>query len=69
MSSGGQRTGGPLQGVRRELGSESGHADRVRPFQDQHWVAVGGRPQSAEPLAALTAPERTPAQHQSLLVY
>ena len=45
-----------------------GHADRVRPFED---YCVGllwaeGR-KSVEPLAAVTAPERTAAQHQSLL--
>src|ERR1700761_3966070 len=45
-----------------------GHADRVRPFQDYcvGLLAAEGR-KSVEPLAALTAPERTAAQHQSLL--
>src|ERR1700751_301180 len=51
-----------------DLASVLGHADRVRPFAD---YCVGllwaeGR-KSVEPLAAVTAPERTAAQHQSLL--
>ena len=45
-----------------------GHADRVRPFGDYciGLLAAEGR-KSVEPLAAVTAPERTAAQHQSLL--
>lgn len=45
-----------------------GHADRVRPFHDYctGLLSAEGR-KSVEPLAALTAPERTAAQHQSLL--
>jgi SRSO17 transposase len=45
-----------------------GHADRVRPFEDYcvGLLSAEGR-KSVEPLAALTAPERTAAQHQSLL--
>ena len=51
-----------------DVTSVLGHADRVRPFED---YCVGllfaeGR-KSVEPLAAVTAPERTAAQHQSLL--
>src|ERR1700739_5030266 len=45
-----------------------GHADRVKPFEDSCvglWPA--GARKSVEPLAAATAPERTAAQHQSLL--
>ena len=45
-----------------------GHADRVGPFADYRigLLSTEGR-KSVEPLAAATAPERTAAQHQSLL--
>jgi SRSO17 transposase len=50
------------------LTSVLGHADRVQPFE--HYcvglLSAEGR-KSVEPLAAVTAPERTAAQHQSLL--
>ena len=50
------------------LASVLGHADRVRPFADYcvGLLSAEGR-KSVEPLAAVTAPERTAAQHQSLL--
>jgi SRSO17 transposase len=45
-----------------------GHADRVKPFEDYciGLISAEGR-KSVEPLAAVTAPERTAALHQSLL--
>lgn len=45
-----------------------GHVDRVRRFADYciGLLSAEGR-KSVEPLAAVTAPERTAAQHQSLL--
>jgi DDE superfamily endonuclease len=45
-----------------------GHADRAGPLQDYctGLAAASGR-KSVEPMAAITAPERTAAQHQSLL--
>ena len=45
-----------------------GHADRAGPLEDYctGLVAASGR-KSVEPMAAITAPERTAAQHQSLL--
>jgi SRSO17 transposase len=45
-----------------------GHADRAGPLRDYctGLVAASGR-KSVEPMAAIAAPERTPAQHQSLL--
>ena len=51
-----------------DLVSVLGHADRVRPFEDYciGLLSAEGR-KSVEPLAAITAPERTAAQHQSLL--
>ena len=50
------------------LASVLGHADRVKPFEDYciGLISTEGR-KSVEPLAAVTAPERTAAQHQSLL--
>jgi len=50
------------------LVSVIGHADRVGPLQDYclGLMTTGGR-KSVEPIAAITAPERTRAQHQSLL--
>ena len=54
--------------TRQSLASVLGHADRVRPFADYciGLLSAEGR-KSVEPLAAVTAPERTAAQHQSLL--
>jgi hypothetical protein len=51
-----------------DLASVLGHADRVRPFEDYcvGLLSAEGRT-SVEPLAAVTAPERPAAQHQSLL--
>ena len=51
-----------------DLASVLGHADRIRPFEDYcvGLLSAEGR-KSVEPLAAVTAPERTAAQHQSLL--
>jgi SRSO17 transposase len=51
-----------------DLAAVLGHADRVRPFEDYcvGLLTAEGR-KSVEPLAAVTAPERTAAQHQSLL--
>ena len=50
------------------LAAGLGHADLVRPFQDYcvGLLSAEGR-KSVEPLAALTAPERTARPHQSLL--
>jgi SRSO17 transposase len=50
------------------LVSVIGHEDRVGPLHDycMGLMLAGGR-KSVEPIAAITAPERTAAQHQSLL--
>jgi SRSO17 transposase len=50
------------------LVSVIGHEDRIGPLQDYclGLVMADGR-KSVEPIAAITAPERTKAQHQSLL--
>ena len=50
------------------LASVIGHADRVRPLRDYCCgLLLPAERKSVEPMAAMTAPERTSAQHQSLL--
>ncbi|UPT87669.1 IS701 family transposase [Bradyrhizobium barranii subsp. apii] len=50
------------------LASVIGHADRTRPLRDYCvGLMLPGDRKSVEPMAAITAPERTAAQHQSLL--
>jgi SRSO17 transposase len=45
-----------------------GHADRADPLRDYCLgLVMPGERKSVEPMAAITAPERTAAQHQSLL--
>jgi len=45
-----------------------GHADRAGPFRDYcTGLVMPGERKSVEPMAAITAPGRTAAQHQSLL--
>jgi SRSO17 transposase len=51
-----------------ELASVIGHADRVRPLHDYCvGLMLPVERKSVEPMAARTAPDRTSAQHQSLL--
>ena len=50
------------------LVSVIGHADRARPLRDYCvGLIMPCERKSVEPMAAVTAPERTAAQHQSLL--
>jgi SRSO17 transposase len=50
------------------LVSVVGHADRAVPLRDYCLgLVMPGERKSVEPMAAITAPERTAAQHQSLL--
>ena len=50
------------------LASVIGHADRERPLRDYCvGLVMPGERKSVEPMAAVTAPERVAAQHQSLL--
>ena len=50
------------------LASVIGHADRVGPLRDYcTGLLLPGERKSVEPMAAVTAPARTAAQHQSLL--
>src|SRR3546814_9227406 len=45
-----------------------GHADRAVPLRDYCLgLLMPGERKSVEPMAAMTAPSRVPAQHQSLL--
>jgi SRSO17 transposase len=51
-----------------ELVSVIGHADRAVPLHDYcTGLLLPGERKSVEPMAALTAPARTAAKHQSLL--
>jgi SRSO17 transposase len=50
------------------LTSVIGHADRAGPLRDYCMgLVLPGERKSVEPMAAITAPGRTAAQHQSLL--
>ena len=50
------------------LVSVIGHADRAKPLRDYCvGLLMPGDRKSVEPMAAVTAPQRTAAQHQSLL--
>jgi SRSO17 transposase len=50
------------------LTSVMGHADRAKPLRDYcTGLMMPCERKSVEPMAAVTAPERTSAQHQSLL--
>src|ERR1700691_4196820 len=50
------------------LVSVIGHADRAGPLRDYCLgLVMPGERKSVEPMAAITAPARTAAQHQSLL--
>ena len=50
------------------LVSVLGHADRARPLRDYCMgLVMPGERKSVEPMAAVTAPGRVCAQHQSLL--
>lgn len=51
-----------------ELSRALGHADRARPFADHcAGLLLPGERKSVEPIAALVAPSRVSAEHQSLL--
>src|SRR5215213_1409833 len=50
------------------LGDVMGHADRASPFRDYcTGLLMPAERKSVEPMAAVTAPSRVAAQHQSLL--
>src|SRR5246127_1217724 len=50
------------------FGRVIGHADRAKPLRDYCvGLLMPGERKSVEPMAAVTAPHRTAAQHQSLL--
>src|ERR1700738_4122736 len=53
-----------------ELSEVIGHARRVAPLRDYcTGLVMPGERKSVEPMAAITAPERGAAQHQSLLPF
>ena len=57
-----------FRGYIDELGGVIGHPARKRPLQDYCIGLMGpSERKSVEPIAAMTAPDRTSAQHQSLL--
>jgi SRSO17 transposase len=58
-----------LRRISGKLASVIGHADRVAPLRDYcaGLLATEGR-KSDEPIAAVTAPSRTSAQHQSCCI-
>ncbi len=57
-----------FQAYIEELGGAVGHPARKRPLQDYCIGLMGpSERKSIEPIAAVTAPDRTSAQHQSLL--
>jgi SRSO17 transposase len=59
---------GRIAGYVEGLVSVLGHADRAKPLRDYCvGLLMPCERKSVEPMAALTAPERTAAQHQSLL--
>jgi len=59
---------GRFAGYVEGLVSVLGHADRAKPLRDYCvGLLMPCERKSVEPMAALTAPERTAAQHQSLL--
>jgi SRSO17 transposase len=64
----GTGTEGRFRAYPADLASVLGHADRARPFDDYcvGLLSAEGR-KNVEPLVAVIAPERTAAQHQSLL--
>jgi SRSO17 transposase len=64
----GQSCGGRFSAYVAGLVSVIGHADRARPLRDYcQGLMMPCERKSVEPMAAVTAPERTAAQHQSLL--
>jgi SRSO17 transposase len=63
-----QSSGARFSAYVEELVSVIGHADRAKPLRDYcQGLMLPCERKSVEPMAAVTAPERTAAQHQSLL--
>jgi SRSO17 transposase len=64
----GSSNAGRFSAYVEQLVSVIGHADRARPLRDYcTGLLMPCERKSVEPLAAVTAPQRTAAQHQSLL--
>src|SRR5258708_13116143 len=68
MGLGQARSAGRFSAYVAGLVSVIGHADRAKPLRDYCvGLLMPGERKSVEPMAAVTAPHRTAAQHQSLL--
>jgi SRSO17 transposase len=68
MGLGAANSAGRFSAYVEGLVSVIGHADRARPLRDYCvGLLMPGERKSVEPIAAVTAPQRTAAQHQSLL--
>ena len=68
MDLGSEGSEGRFAAYVEELVGVLGHADRAKPLRDYCLgLVMPSERKSVEPLAALTAPHRTAAQHQSLL--
>src|SRR5580700_8734124 len=63
-----ERSGSRFSRYVDDLVGAIGHADRAVPLRDYCLgLLMPGERKSVEPMAAVTAPARVPAQHQSLL--
>jgi len=59
---------GRFEAYLSDLTSVFGHADQIEPLLDYcRGLLLPGERKSVEPMAALVAPERVSAKHQSLL--
>src|SRR5215470_11767968 len=68
MDLGAESSEGRFSSYVGELVIVIGHADRAKPLRDYCvGLLMPGDRKSVEPMAAVTAPQRTAAQHQSLL--
>jgi SRSO17 transposase len=68
MDPGAQSSQSRFEDYLERLAATLGHADRVEPMRDYcSGLLLPGERKSVEPMAAIVAPERTAAKHQSLL--
>ena len=68
MDASAQSSEARFAGYVESLAQVLGHADRARPFEDYcAGLLLPGERKSVEPMAALVAPARVAAEHQSLL--
>ena len=68
MDPGAQSSQARFEDYLERLATTLGHADRVEPMRDYcSGLLLPCERKSVEPMAAIVAPERTAAKHQSLL--